>query len=92
MALDGWENFLKLCLSAKNDKILNEILTMFLTPEEKESLAGRTLIVESLLQQNSSQRKMAEELHVSIAKITRGSNELKRISPELTAFLKKFFK
>lgn len=31
---------------------------------------------------------MAEDLHVSISKITRGSNELKRMPPKLIGFLK----
>lgn len=83
----GWHEFLQLCLSTKNEKTLSSLLEFFLTAEEKEDLSTRCLIVQALLAQELPQRQMAEELHVSIAKITRGSNELKRISPELKKFL-----
>lgn len=84
----GWRSFLKLCLASKNEKLLSLLLDLFLTPEEKESLAMRCLIVTDLLKEEKTQRDIAKDLHVSIAKITRGSNELKRISPKLIAFLK----
>lgn len=92
MKSPGWKVFLELCTHARNEKELDELLTMFLTPEEKLSLSGRALIIRSLLQKNCSQREMAEELDVSIAKITRGSNELKRVSPELMDYLEKILK
>jgi len=84
----GWRSFIKLCLASKNEKMLSSLLDLFLTQEEKESLALRCLIVLELLKQEKTQRDMAEDLHVSIAKITRGSNELKRMPPKLIEFLK----
>ena len=90
MSQNGWHIFLELCSSAKNEKILSELLTLFFTPEEQESLKTRCLIVQALLKQNKPQRQISEELKVSIAKITRGSNELKRISPELLAYLREY--
>lgn len=84
----GWRSFLKLCLATKNEKMLSSLFDLFLTQEEKESLALRCLIIEELLKQEKTQRNMAENLHVSIAKITRGSNELKRMPPKLVEFLK----
>jgi len=87
MTDNGWQILLRLCLSAKNEDILSELLSLFLTPEEKSSIETRCLIVKSLLENKLSQRKISEELNVSIAKITRGSNELKRISPRLLEFL-----
>ena len=59
------------------------------TQEEKESIATRCLIVVELLKQEKTQRAIAEYSHVSIAKITRGSNELKRMPPKLIEFLRK---
>ena len=64
------------------------LFDLFFTPEEKDNLALRYLIIQELLQDEKSQREMAKNLNVSIAKITRGSNELKRISPKLLATLR----
>ena len=88
----GWRHFLKLCLATKNEKTLSSLFDLFLTPEEKESLALRCLIIEDLLKQKKTQRNISEDLHVSIAKITRGSNELKRMPESLIEFLKKNIK
>ena len=84
----GWRRFIKLCLAAKNDKTLSSFFDLLLTHEERESIAMRCLIIEELLSQKKSQREMADNLHVSIAKITRGSNELKRMPEKLIEFLK----
>ena len=85
----GWRTFTKLCLASKNEKMLSSLLDLLLTQEEKESIALRCLIVVELLKKEKTQRDMAEDLQVSIAKITRGSNELKRMPPKLIEFLKK---
>ena len=90
MSQDGWQYFLKLCLSAKNEKFLSELLDLFLTPEEHDSIETRCLIIKDLMEHKKTQRKISDDLKVSIAKITRGSNELKRISPELIAYLEKY--
>ncbi len=84
----GWRNFIKLCLATENEKMLSSLFDLLLTQEERESLALRCLIIKDLLKQKKTQRDMAEDLHVSIAKITRGSNELKRMPPKLIQFLK----
>jgi TrpR family transcriptional regulator, trp operon repressor len=84
----GWRNFINLCLATQDEKTLSSLLDLFLTQEEKESIALRCLIVEELLKQEKTQRDMAGYLHVSIAKITRGSNELKRMPAKLITFLK----
>lgn len=88
MAIEtGWDKFIALCFSAKNEEQLSSLLTFFLTAEEKDDIAARALIVKALLTQEMPQRQMAEILKVSIAKITRGSNELKRIDKKLRVFL-----
>lgn len=89
MSQKGWQYFLELCLAAEDKNILSELLDLFLTPEEKSSIETRCLIIKALLEQKKTQRQISEDLHVSIAKITRGSNELKRISPKLIRYLEK---
>lgn len=84
----GWRDFIKFCLAAESQTLLSLLFELFLTQEEKENVAMRCLIIEELLKQQKTQREIAEELHVSIAKITRGSNELKRMNPKLIEFLK----
>lgn len=88
MSHKGWRYFLELCLVAENEKNLSELFDLFLTPEEKSSIETRCLIVKALLEQKKAQRQISSDLSVSIAKITRGSNELKRISPKLIQFLR----
>lgn len=85
----GWRDFIKLCLKTDNEKVLSSLFDFILTQEEKESIALRYLIIKELLKQKKTQRDMAKDLQVSIAKITRGSNELKRTSPKLIEFFKK---
>lgn len=89
MNQDGWNTFTKICLTAKKTEALCALLDVFLTMEEKSDIAMRCLIIKNLLEQKKTQRQMAKELKVSIAKITRGSNELKRLDPKLIDYLKK---
>jgi TrpR family transcriptional regulator, trp operon repressor len=83
----GWRQFIKLCLMSKDEKILSSVLEFFLTHEEKENLGMRYLIIKELMAQEKPQRQIAQDLNVSIANITRGSNELKRIKPTLKEYL-----
>lgn len=83
----GWRQFLTLCTSTKDEKLLSELFDLLLTPEEKSSLETRCLIIKGLLENKLPQRQLSDTLSVSIAKITRGSNELKRISPKLKQYL-----
>ncbi len=83
----GWKDFIGLCLSIKDPKMLTEMFDLLLTPEEKESIALRTLIVKELLSQEKPQREMAKDLNVSIAKITRGSNAIKRMNAKFLKFV-----
>jgi TrpR family trp operon transcriptional repressor len=84
----AWNDFLELCLEAKDKKTIAMLFDLFLTPEEKVDLASRYQIVKALLQKEKTQREIAEEYHVSIAKITRGSNELKRVNKVVLEYLK----
>lgn len=86
---DGWWGFLKTLIKVKDEKLLNEFMELFLTIEEKRSLAVRYLIVKKLIEEKETQREIASDLNVSISKITRGSNYLKIISVNLRKFLKR---
>ena len=79
----GWQEFIKLCSKISSPKELGELFDLFLTIEEKETLASRYVIIKALVEGNLTQREIAENCKVSIAQITRGSNALKIISPEL---------
>ncbi len=87
----GWKQFLALCMKAKDEEQLNELFELFLTPEEKEHLALRYLIVAELLEGKKTQRDLARDLKISIAKITRGSNNIKRLSNKMKQFLTQAF-
>ena len=89
MSKNGWHDFIELCMSTESPEMLSDIFDLFLTPEEKSSIDTRFLIVSALIEKKKTQRRMSEDLKVSIAKITRGSNELKRISPKLLQYLQK---
>ena len=80
---DGWRGFIRLCRGAKSEKELGELFWLFLTPEERGDIKTRYLIVKELLRGKKTQRQMAKDLGVSIAKITRGSNILKEASENL---------
>lgn len=84
-----WDHFVDLCLKTQNKNDLKQLLDLFMTIEEKETLATRYTIIKSLLQGKLTQREIAEKSRVSIAKITRGSNALKIISNHLKSLLEK---
>jgi TrpR family transcriptional regulator, trp operon repressor len=83
--------FLRLCLSAKSPQALSQLFSLFMTFEERKMLAARYKIIQLLLKGNISQRAIANQLQVSIAQITRGSNELKNFPDLFKKKLKKHF-
>jgi TrpR family trp operon transcriptional repressor len=84
---EGWRSFIKQCLRVKSEKDLETFFRLFLTPKERQEIAGRYLIVKELLKGEKTQRVIAQEFQVSIANISRGSNVLKTTSAELKKFL-----
>lgn len=80
---DGWQAFIELCGKFSTPKELKELFDLFLTLEEKDTLSKRYTLVKALLEGELTQREIAEQMDVSIAKITRGSNALKLISKRL---------
>ena len=89
---DGWQRFLALCSEAESPDALHTLLTLFLTIEERKDIADRLLIVSDLLEGKHTQRAIAANRQVSIAKITRGSNSLKMIDETLRRFLTQHIK
>jgi len=58
-------------------KLIREFLICILTKYEIKEIAGRWELVK-LLYEGMSQRRIAEQLGMSLCKITRGSKELKK--------------
>lgn len=85
---ESWRRLLKLI---QKTPCLEELMRLLLTKEEVNMLSQRLLIIEALVKSKETQRKISENLNVSIAKITRGSNELKSIDIHLRKFLEKEF-
>lgn len=88
---EGWLKFLDLCAKMKGPADFNNLFALFLTYEERETMASRYLIVKALLEEELTQREIAEQYGVSIAQITRGSNALKITSQEFRKKLKRKF-
>jgi len=83
----GWQAFLMLCSKAKSHEQLDDLMQFLLTSEERTAIALRVELIRELLRAEKTQREIAAELEISIAKITRGSNALKIITDSLRKFL-----
>ena len=90
--LPGWLPWCDMCAEAQSTQELQELLELFLTDEERAAIAGRYRVIQALLLGKESQRQIAASQGVSIATITRGSNQLKRIDPKLKSILLSYFK
>lgn len=72
-----WQQIVELIRSSVDNEQHEMLLTMLMTPDERESLTARVNILNELLKGELSQRQISQMLGVGIATITRGSNELK---------------
>jgi len=88
--LANWQAFLKLCTQMKSKNDFSLLLDLFLTQAEQEDVALRYNIVEELLRGKRTQREIAREFGVSIAKITRGSNALRTASGKIKKAISKY--
>ena len=77
--------------SVKTEKEAKLLLHDILTPQELASVAERWQLVQEL-HKGTAQRTIADKLHLSISKITRGSNALQRGSGGFAHFLKRLKK
>jgi len=92
MAQPNWlqKQFLELFKKVSRDKRdIHELLSLLLTPKEYEELARRLEVLRALDVGTESQRTISERLHISIATVTRGSNEYQRNKEKLQKFLQK---
>ena len=87
-----WWSLMRLFCETKNEKVMNELMHLFLTMAERETLVGRYRIVKALLTTEQPQREISEKLGQSITKITHGSKALQVIPEELRKFLIKALK
>lgn len=82
-----WKEVIQLFAELKTKEEVEILLNCFLTIEEKNDIVDRFRIIKSLLRGDKPQRQLSEELNVSIAKITRGSNMLKTVNKKTKEFL-----
>lgn len=85
----GWQDFIELLHQAQSTTQIHDILRLFLTAEERDQLATRVLLTHALLKKNKPQRQISQDLNISIAKITRGSNQLKETDQQLKEYIEK---
>lgn len=86
--LPQWEAFISILRQAVNQGKEQELLTLLLTPDERDSVGLRLQIVNQLLNSSVSQREIQQNLNTSAATITRGSNMIKTMPPEFMQWIK----
>ncbi|MFA6366880.1 MAG: Trp family transcriptional regulator [Candidatus Hydrogenedentales bacterium] len=78
-------------LEGADAALIEEFLYSLLTPAEADEMAKRWALVKEL-STGMPQRKIAEELGLSLCKITRGSRELKKQGSAFKALLERLEK
>ncbi|AUI65538.1 MULTISPECIES: trp operon repressor [Glaesserella] len=78
-----WQQFIHLLKQAVEENKTEALLSMLLTADERSSLGLRVQIVQALLENQMSQREIQQQLNTSAATITRGSNMLKTVEPDI---------
>ena len=87
-----WQDVMDLVAEAAEHDKHGMLLTMLMTPDERDAIQARVNIFNELLKGNLSQRQISQMLGVGIATITRGSNELKNKSDIDRAVLEQLLK
>ncbi len=77
-----WQQIIELIEDSTKSNQHQMLLTMLMTPDERDALVARVNIFRELLKGDLSQRQISQMLGVGIATITRGSNELKSKSDD----------
>ena len=86
--LEQWNAFLATLKTAFEQGKAQDLLTLLLTPDERDAVGLRLQIVAQLLDKNLSQREIQQNLNTSAATITRGSNMLKTMDPDFINWVK----
>lgn len=86
--LEQWNAFLNILQAAFEQGKAQDVLTLLLTPDERDALGLRLQIVARLLNKNLPQREIQQNLNTSAATITRGSNMLKTMDPAFVDWIK----
>ncbi|PVX32658.1 Trp operon repressor [Pasteurella langaaensis DSM 22999] len=86
--MDHWGAFIETLRNAFAEGKEQELLTLILTPDERDAVGLRLQIVSQLLDKNVPQREIQQNLNTSAATITRGSNMLKLMEPDFLAWVK----
>ena len=86
--LEQWNAFLATLQTSFEQGKAQDLLTLLLTPDERDAVGLRLQIVAQLLDKNLSQREIQQNLNTSAATITRGSNMLKTMDPDFINWVK----
>ncbi|AZI13989.1 trp operon repressor [Avibacterium paragallinarum] len=86
--MEQWHSFLEILRTAFAQNKEQELLTLLLTPDERDAVGLRLQIVAQLLEKSCSQREIQQNLNTSAATITRGSNMIKTMPPEFMQWVK----
>lgn len=82
-----WQQFIVLLKQAVQEDKVDELLSMLLTVDERSALGLRLQIIRELLNNQRPQREIQQQLNTSAATITRGSNMLKSVDPDILAWV-----
>lgn len=78
-----WQQFVLLVKQAVEEDQLEDLFTMLFTTDERNSFGLRVQIINALLNTDLPQREIQQQLRTSAATITRGSNMLKIVNPDI---------
>ncbi|MEZ8068706.1 trp operon repressor [Vibrio sp. FF145] len=84
---ENWQQLMDLIKTAVEKDQHELLLTMMMTPDERDALVARINIFCELMKGEMSQRQVSQMLGVGVATITRGSNELKAKSEQEKAVI-----
>lgn len=82
-----WQQFMTLLKQAVQEGKVDALLSMLLTVDERSALGLRLQITRELLNNQRPQREIQQQLNTSAATITRGSNMLKSVDPDILAWV-----
>ena len=86
--LEGsFEELSRVLAATEDPALVRDFLTSLLTPSERLDVAARWELV-NRIDLGETQRRVAQELGVSLCKITRGSRELKKPDSPFKAMLR----